>query len=99
MSSDEHESSRDPGGLSTWTARSPRAPGDGVVDVDVSWLVPADLCAVDALARLQVVVSRCGRSLVLHGAAGGLVELLEFVGLGDVLYLCSCCRGADCPGA
>jgi hypothetical protein len=64
------------------------------VDLDVSWLVPADLRAVDALARLQVVASRRGGWLLLHGADGGLVELLEFVGLGDVLHLCSCCRGA-----
>jgi hypothetical protein len=67
------------------------------VDLDVSWVVPADLRAVDALARLQVVASRFGERLVLHGADGGLVELLEFVGLGDVLRLCSCCRGA-CAG-
>jgi hypothetical protein len=32
--------------------------GDRIVDVDVSWLVPADLDAVDALARLQVAASR-----------------------------------------
>jgi hypothetical protein len=37
--------------------------GDAVVDLDVSWLVPADLDAVDALARLQVAVSQCGRRL------------------------------------
>lgn len=68
----------------------------GVVDLDVSWLVPSDLLAVDALARLQLVATRCGGRLVLHGAGGGLVELLDFVGLGDVLDLCPCCRGADC---
>ncbi|HEY1650684.1 MAG TPA: STAS domain-containing protein [Acidimicrobiales bacterium] len=61
------------------------------VDLDVSWLVPADLTAVDALARLQVTASRCGRSLQLHGACGGLTELLEFLGLGDVLHVCGCC--------
>ena len=68
----------------------------GVVDLDVSWLVPADLRAVDALARLQLVATRCGGRLVLHGADGGLVELLELVGLDDVLHLCPCCRGARC---
>ena len=62
------------------------------VDLDVSWLVPADLGAVDALARLQVAASRCGRSLQLHGACGGLPDLLEFLGLGDVLHVCDCCR-------
>jgi ABC-type transporter Mla MlaB component len=65
------------------------------VDLDVSWLVPADLCAVDALARLQVTASRCGRSLRLHGACGGLPELLEFYGLGDVLHVCGCCEPCD----
>ena len=69
--------------------------GASVVDLDVSWLVPADLCAVDALARLQVTASRCGRSLQLHGACGGLPELLEFYGLGDVLHVCGCCRPCD----
>ncbi len=62
------------------------------IDLDVSWLVPPDLNAVDALARLQVAASRCGRSLQLHGACAGLPELLDFVGLGDVLHLCECCR-------
>ena len=61
------------------------------VDLDVSWLVPADLGAVDALARLQVTATRCGRSLQLHGACGGLPELLEFLGLVGVLHLCQCC--------
>jgi hypothetical protein len=65
------------------------------VDLDVSWLVPADLCAVDALARLQVTASRCGRSLQLHGACGGLPELLEFYGLGEVLHVCGCCQPCE----
>ena len=66
-----------------------------VVDLDVSWLVPPDLGAVDALARLQVAASRCGRSLQLHGACAGLPELLEFIGLGDVLHVCDCCRPCE----
>jgi hypothetical protein len=74
------------------------AAGDTVVDLDVSWLVPADLSAVDALARLQVAASRCGRRLRLHGADGGLAELLEFVGLGDVVHLCQCCRSCVLHG-
>jgi ABC-type transporter Mla MlaB component len=63
---------------------------DQVVDLDVSWLVPADLCAVDALARLHVAASRRGCRLQLHGADGGLVELIDFIGLGDVVHLCPC---------
>jgi ABC-type transporter Mla MlaB component len=68
---------------------------DANVDLDVSWLVPADLSAVDALARLQATVSRRGCSLQLHGAGGGLPELLEFCGLGDVVHVCGCCRPCD----
>jgi ABC-type transporter Mla MlaB component len=62
--------------------------GDGAVDLDVSWLVPADIGAVDALARLHVVAARRGCRLRLHGADRGLAELVELVGLGDVLDLC-----------
>jgi hypothetical protein len=99
MSNDEHESWRDGGVRSNGMAA---AAGDRVVDLDLSWLVPADLGAVDALARLQVAASRCGWWLQFHGAHGGLVELVEFFGLGDVVHLCPCCRGAGsgpCGGA
>jgi hypothetical protein len=68
--------------------------GDAVVDLDVPWLVPADLDAVDALAQLEVAVSWCGRRLLLHGVNGGLAELLEFVGLSDVVHVCP-----DCPSS
>jgi hypothetical protein len=68
--------------------------GDRVVDLDVSWLVPVDLATVDALARLQVAASHCGRWLQFHGADGGLVELVDFVGLGDVVHLCPRCRSS-----
>jgi ABC-type transporter Mla MlaB component len=71
--------------------------GDGVVDLDVSWLVPADLGALDVLARLQVVASQRGLRLWLHGAGGGLVELVEFAGLGDVVRFCTCCRASRPP--
>jgi hypothetical protein len=64
------------------------------VDLDASWLVPADLDAVDALARLQVAVSRCGCRLLLHGVNGGLAELLDFVGLSDVVHVCPDCRSS-----
>jgi hypothetical protein len=94
MSNDMHESGRDHRSRPTGTRSTARATGDGFVDLDVSWLVPADLGAVDALARLQVSASRCGRWLRFHGADGGLVELVEFVGLGDVVYLCSWCRSS-----
>ncbi len=77
MASDGHEG---------W--RECRSSGDGVVGLDVSWLVPADLAALDALARLQVVASQRGRRVLLHGADRGLAELVELVGLGEVVHLC-----------
>jgi ABC-type transporter Mla MlaB component len=89
-SNDEHENWRNRGARSNGTAPSARTSGDGV-DLDVSWLVPADLSAIDALVRLQVAASRCGRRLQLHGADRALVELLELVGLDDVVNLCRCC--------
>jgi hypothetical protein len=94
MSNDEHESGRDRGVRSKEMAA---ARGDRMVDLDVSWLVPADLAAVDALARLQVAASRCGWWLQFHGADGGLVELVDVVGLTDVVHLCRCCHTAEPP--
>lgn len=89
MSNGEQHCWRDRGARLNGTAS---AAGDRIVDLDVSWLVPADLDAVDALARLQVAASRCGWWLQFHGSDGGLVELVEFVGLGDLVHLCPHCR-------
>src|SRR5258708_36265506 len=73
--------------------------GARVVDFDVSWMVPADLRAVDVLVRLQLIAARRGCWLQLHGVAGGLAELFEFCGLGDVVHVCGCCStGAADPG-
>jgi hypothetical protein len=97
MSNEVHESWRRRGASSARAAPSAAPIGDEVVDLDVSWLVPADLDAVDALARLQVAVSRCGRRLLLHRVDGGLAELLDFVGLSDVVHVCPECRSSlDC---
>ena len=93
-SNDDKDISRHDAARLHGIAPSPPNVGGGVVDLDVSWLVPADLCAVDALTRLQTAASRRGRWLLLHRADGGLVELLEFVGLESVVHLCPCCRGA-----
>jgi hypothetical protein len=60
--------------------------------LDVSWMVSADLCAVDALARLQLVALRRGRSLEIHGADGTLADLLELLGLDAVVHVCPRCR-------
>src|SRR5205085_9811095 len=71
-------------------AASPAVPRScaRVIDLDVSWLVPADLTTIDVLARLQVAAARRRSQLCLHGADGGLAELIDFCGLGDVVQLC-----------
>ena len=93
---DVHEGWRRRGAGSARAAPSAAPAGGQVVDLDVSWLVPADLDAVDALARLQVAVSRRGRRLLLHRVNGGLAELLDFVGLSDVVHECPDCSSVDC---
>ena len=85
------------------TARD-ESSAEAVAHLDVSWMVPADLCVVDAIARLQLVALRCGRSLEIHGADSELAALLEFAGLDAVIHLCPRCRTAslgsasDCRG-
>jgi hypothetical protein len=91
MLNDEQEGWRDRGVRSNGMAAGA---GDRIVDFDVSWLVPADLDAVDALARLQVAAFRSGWWLQFHGANGGLVELVELVGLSEFMHLCPHCRPA-----
>ena len=44
-----------------------------------------DLGTVNVLARMQLAAKRCGASLRIRHATGGLVELIEFTGLSDVL--------------
>ncbi len=60
--------------------------------LDVSWMAPADLCAVDAVARLQLVAVRRGRSLEIHGADRRFIGLLELVGLAEAVHVCLRCR-------
>ena len=55
-------------------------------------MAPADLCAVDALARLQLVAVQRGCSLEIHGADRRLVGLLELVGLAEAVQVCPRCR-------
>jgi ABC-type transporter Mla MlaB component len=91
MSNDDEERRRERATRPDGTAPSGRRTGCDAVDLDVSWLVPADLSAVDALARLQLAADRRGRWLQLHGADQGLAELLELVGLSDVVRVCPYC--------
>jgi anti-anti-sigma regulatory factor len=56
-----------------------------VIVVDVSALADPDELALEALARLQLTARRLGASIRLHGACGELADLLDLVGLSDVL--------------
>jgi STAS domain len=73
------------------------APGIDVVTCDVGALVRPDLVVVDALARLQLVARKLGRSIRLRHAGAELLALLGFVGLDEVLPLCPA-HNAVTPG-
>ena len=62
-------------------------PSEPIVIVDVSALADPDELALDALVRLQLAARRMGASIRLHGACGELADLLDLVGLSDVLPL------------
>jgi hypothetical protein len=51
---------------------------------DVGALAP-DVAALDALARLQLSARRLGYEIRLRDASADLQDLLDFVGLRDVL--------------
>lgn len=55
------------------------------VTCDVGNLAGPDLVTINALARLQLVAGRRGRSIRLQNASRSLVELIRFVGLDDVV--------------
>jgi hypothetical protein len=54
------------------------------VELDVAWIAPADLEAVDALARLQLAATRRGVRLRLRHPSSDLRDLLRMVGLAEV---------------
>jgi ABC-type transporter Mla MlaB component len=58
-----------------------------VILCDVSALADPDAVTVDALARLQLTARRLGREVRLVHACGELRELLDLMGLGDVVPL------------
>lgn len=55
------------------------------VECDVTG-VGADAVTVDALARLQLVAQKNGCTVVLHNASAELCDLVELMGLTDVLF-------------
>ncbi|MGH9246175.1 MAG: STAS domain-containing protein [Acidimicrobiales bacterium] len=67
-----------------------------VLTCDVGALTHPDAVAIDALARLQLAAQRLGRSIRLRHAGRRLQDLLDLVGLADVLPLCD---GASPPDA
>jgi hypothetical protein len=60
------------------------APRPSAIVCDVGALAPG-LAAVDALARLQLTARRLGCEIRLRDASVDLQDLLDFVGLRDVL--------------
>jgi ABC-type transporter Mla MlaB component len=56
-----------------------------IIDWDLSALAHVDAGTVDALARLQLTARRSGACVRLHNATPRLVELVEFMGLNEVL--------------
>ncbi|WP_435974403.1 STAS domain-containing protein [Streptomyces sp. Qhu_M48] len=59
----------------------------GVVVCDVAALAPADLTAVDALARLKLAAGRGGHRIRFDGAGPELRALLLLTGLDGTLGL------------
>jgi anti-anti-sigma regulatory factor len=63
-----------------------------IIDWDLSALAHVDAGTVDALARLQLTARRSGACVRLCNATAELRELVDFMGLSDVL-LCVEARG------
>jgi ABC-type transporter Mla MlaB component len=61
--------------------------GAELVICDVGTLADPDAGTVDALARLQLTARLLGRRVRLRHASVELQELLDFMGLGDVVPL------------
>jgi anti-anti-sigma regulatory factor len=62
--------------------------GPARVVCDVAGLTPADLDAVDALARLALVARRAGAAVWVRDPSPELCALLDLVGLARVLPVC-----------
>jgi hypothetical protein len=60
------------------------APCAGTIVVDVSALAPAML-SIEILARMQLITRLHGLQIQLRNASSELQELIDFVGLHDVL--------------
>ncbi len=58
--------------------------GRAPIVVDAGALAP-DVATVDALAGMQLAARRLGAEIMLRNATGGLVALIGFAGLDEVL--------------
>jgi anti-anti-sigma regulatory factor len=56
-----------------------------IIDWDMSALAYVDAGTIDALARLQLTARRSGACVRLCNASAELLELVDFMGLKDVL--------------
>ena len=65
------------------------------VPCDVGGLDEPDARTVDALARLQLTALRLGRRLGFEDACGELRDLVEYLGLADVLPCAAPCADAS----
>ncbi|HEX5936969.1 MAG TPA: STAS domain-containing protein [Actinomycetota bacterium] len=65
------------------------------IPCDVGGLDDPDALTVDVLARLQLTALRRGRRLGFRDACGELRDLVEFLGLGDVLPCAGPCADAS----
>jgi len=65
----------------------PPLPEPTVLRCDVSLITAPDECALDVLARLQLIARRLGATIHLHNAPPVLVDLIELTGLTDVLVV------------
>lgn len=61
--------------------------GASRIDCDVGGLSDVDVVAVEAVARLELAARRAGARLRLRRAPRGLVGLLAWLGLRDVLVI------------
>jgi ABC-type transporter Mla MlaB component len=76
---------RIPGLCEEVLARLEEAGNGDLVICDVSGVVDPDAVTVDALARLQLTVRRAGREVRLRDPCAELEDLLDLVGLSEVL--------------
>jgi ABC-type transporter Mla MlaB component len=60
-------------------------PAVGGITCDLSGVVRPDVRALDALARMQLVARRLGRTIRLRHASADMCALLSLAGLTDVL--------------